>query len=334
MGKVVARLSHKSFEFSNIKNFSVKISNNTVKLEKERGFIEIKISGHKNNEKIKIFFFELISMMFIYLGSFPKIEELKIGDEKIDINKYANKFISDSYFERRDSYICEISEETICEEKYNEFKKIPQLPIYSMQYLISKFYRQMNIVHKMTLLTHIIDGVAHVPTNKKQLKANLRAKYNIPLSVEVGDYLIQTDIVMTPFFKLHSKYNCEIIIFFGKNRYNFLKIISDTRNWYSHFLKKTQKIDRLKNGMEMVIFFELIIFCLRIYLCETMKIKLVEDNVKEYLYTIHDWILEIKYNKNAPLKSKTYRINRSMREMEEQLKELAQNHLEEYFGTE
>lgn len=65
-----------------------------------------------------------------------------------------------------------------------------------------------------------------------------------------------------------------------------------------------------------------------------MKIKLVEDNVKEYLYTIHDWILEIKYNKNAPLKSKTYRINRSMREMEEQLKELAQNHLEEYFGTE
>ena len=56
--------------------------------------------------------------------------------------------------------------------------------------------------------------------------------------------------------------------------------------------------------------------------------------MKEYLYTIHDWILEIKYNKNAPLKSKTYRINRSMREMEEQLKELAQNHLEEYFGTE
>lgn len=333
MGIVFARLKHKYFEQNRIQNFCVKISNNIVKIEQKNSFAEVTITGRKNNEKLNSFLFEILSMMFLYLGSFPNIEELFEGEQVIDVSKFANKYVSYSYFERSDSYICEISEQTICEEMYKRFKKIPQMPLYSMQYLVSEHYRYMNIAHKVTLLTHIIDGITFIPSNKTQLnqiKNSLRTKYNIPANDEVGKYLMHANIAFAPFFKLHSKYNCEIIPFLGKNRYNFLKIVSDTRNWYSHFFKETQKIDRLKGGMEMVIFFELILYCLRIFLIQTMNITIDEDAVKEYLYTVHDWILEIKYGRDEPLKSQTYRIQKGMKEMTERLKKLVQEHQDEY----
>lgn len=333
MGIVFARLQHKYVKQNRIQNFCVKISNNMVKLEQKKSFTEVTITGRKHNEKLNSFLFEILSMMFLYLGSFPKIIELFEGEQVVDVSRYAHKYISYSYFERKDSYICEISEQTICEEMYNRFKRIPQMPIYSMQYLVSEKYQYMNIAHKVTLLTHIIDGITFIPSNKTQLnqiKNSLRAKYNIPAGDDVGKYLIHANIALTPFFKLHSKYNCEIIPFLGKSRYNFLKIVSDTRNWYSHFFKETKNVDRLKSGMELVIFFELILYCLRIYLIQTMNIAIDENAVKEYLYTVHDWILDIKYGRDEPLKSQTYRIQKGMKEMTEQLKRLVQEHQDEY----
>ncbi|MEY8392756.1 hypothetical protein AALA98_15605 [Lachnospiraceae bacterium 45-W7] len=333
MGFVFARLQHRYFEQSRIQNFCVKINYNIVKFEQTNAVVEVTITGRKSNEKLNSFFFELLSMMFLYLGSFPKIEKLFLGEQEVDGSKFAKKYVSYSYFERKDSYICEISAQTICEEKYNKFKQIPQMPIYSMQYLVSEHYQYMNITHKVTLLTHIIDGITRIPTSRNQLnqiKSNLRTKYKIPASDEVGNYLVHADIALTPFFKLHSNYNCGIIPFLGKSRYNFLRIVSDTRNWYSHFLKETQKIDRLKSGMEMVIFFELILYCLRIYLIQAMDIVIEKDATKEYLYTVHDWILEIKYGRDEPLKSNTYRIQKGMKEMTEQLRSFVQEHQDEY----
>ena len=333
MGIVFAKLKHKYFEQNRIQNFSTKICNNMVKLEQKNSFVEVTITGRKSDEKLNSFLFEILSMMFLYLGSFPNIEELLEGEQAIDVSKFANKYVSYSYFERRDSFICEISEQTICEEKYKRFKKIPPIPINSIQYLVSEHYRYMNIVHKVTLLTHIIDGITIIPSSRiqlNQIKSSLRMKYNIPVNDKVGEYLIHANIAFTPFFRLHSKYNCEIIPFLGKNRYNFLKIVSDTRNWYSHFFKETQKIDRLKSGMEMVIFFELILYCVRIYLIQVMNITIDEDATREYLYTVHDWILEIKYGKDEPLKSHTYRIQKGMKEMNERLRKLVEEHQDEY----
>lgn len=333
MGIVFAKLQHKYFELNKIQNFSVKISNNIVSLVQKNYFVEVTITGRKHNEKLISFVFDILSMMFLYLGSFPNIKELTVGEQVVDISKFASKYFSYSYFERKDSYICEISEQTICEEAYNRFKSLPRMPIYSMQYLASERYQYMNIAHKVTLLTHIIDGITPIPSNKTQLnliKNSLRTKYNIPIEAEVGKYLIHANIALTPFFKLHAKYNCEIIPSFGKSRYNFLKIVSDTRNWYSHFFKETKNIDRLKSGMEMVLFFELILYCLRIYLIQTMDITIDENAAKEYLYTVHDWILEVKYGRDEPLKSQTYRIQKGIREMNERLKMLVQEHQDEY----
>ena len=71
MGIVFAKLQHKYFERSKIQNFCVKISNNMVKFEQRDSSVEVTITGRKGNEKLNSFLFELLSMMFLYLGSFP-----------------------------------------------------------------------------------------------------------------------------------------------------------------------------------------------------------------------------------------------------------------------
>lgn len=61
-----------------------------------------------------------------------------------------------------------------------------------------------------------------------------------------------------------------------------------------------------------------------------MNITIDENAAKEYLYTVHDWILEVKYGRDEPLKSQTYRIQKGIREMSERLKMLVQEHQDEY----
>ena len=102
MGIVFAKLKHKYFEQNRIQNFSTKICNNMVKLEQKNSFVEVTITGRKSDEKLNSFLFEILSMMFLYLGSFPNIEELLEGEQAIDVSKFANKYVSYSYFERRD----------------------------------------------------------------------------------------------------------------------------------------------------------------------------------------------------------------------------------------
>ena len=130
MGIVFAKLQHKYFERSKIQNFCVKISNNMVKFEQRDSSVEVTITGRKGNEKLNSFLFELLSMMFLYLGSFPTIEEWIVGEQGVDVSKFANKYVL-IHIREKDSYICEISEQTICGEsmislsKYHKCRFIP-----------------------------------------------------------------------------------------------------------------------------------------------------------------------------------------------------------------
>ena len=85
MGIVFAKLQHKYFELNKIQNFSVKISNNIVSLVQKNYFVEVTITGRKHNEKLISFVFDILSMMFLYLGSFPNIKELTVGEQVVDI---------------------------------------------------------------------------------------------------------------------------------------------------------------------------------------------------------------------------------------------------------
>ena len=88
--------------------------------------------------------------------------------------------------------------------------------------------------------------------------------------------------------------------------YQFLRMIIDTRNWNSHYLRD-KKPYRLKDGKDTAIFFEIICYMIRLNLAMDFGVQILEENVKEHYYAIHDWILQILYNTDEGVKSKTYR---------------------------
>ena len=57
-------------------------------------------------------------------------------------------------------------------------------------------------------------------------------------------------------------------------------------------------------------FFEIIYFALRLLVIKELGLELDEDKIREFYYTVHDWILKVLYNKDEPLKSVTYRLDK------------------------
>lgn len=65
-----------------------------------------------------------------------------------------------------------------------------------------------------------------------------------------------------------------------------------------------------------MIYFQIVFDAIRLYLIDEMQITLYKEAASEYFYKIHDWISEV-YELNRPLKSKTYQINRGIKQLYE-----------------
>ena len=113
---------------------------------------------------------------------------------------------------------------------------------------------------------------------------------------------------------------CEILQSLNVGEEQFLKIVTGTRHWYSHFLRKDKK--QLKQGAEMLIYFEVVYYCIRAYILGQLEIEIDVDQDKEFYYSVHDWILEVLYNRRDDLKSKSYQMIDSFREMQRMVEEL------------
>ena len=135
------------------------------------------------------------------------------------------------------------------------------------------------------------------------------------------------------FFNYHRKYTCEIMPLLKVTRYEFMTRLAETRNWYSHFLDESKKPLRIIRGRDFVIYFEIVCFMIRLSIIDRIGTHIDENRIREFYYIIHDWILEIMYDTDEPLKSNTYQIEKQrendIREIELLQKESVHNEIEE-----
>ena len=111
------------------------------------------------------------------------------------------------------------------------------------------------------------------------------------------------------FFNYHRKFNCAILNLLKVNQFQFVQISADTRHWYSHFLAPTQRVNRLKTGEEMLIWFDILQYAIRLMLISELYISVDSNIIQEYYYILHDWILNVKHNKADNVKSNAYKIS-------------------------
>lgn len=311
-------LQHPYFERNNIKAFQTKIDKCAITMEMKGNCLGVSVCGRKNEDKLLELSLELLSLMFIYLGGFPSIKQVYCNEKSVDVSNWAGKYTTDQYFQKNVLVIGRFEQLYFCQERLDAYRDIPQLPIYSLQYLVSDNYKNLVTNHKITLLTHVIDGGIDDSILKKTTP-EMKSKYKIQNNS--GDYPVKVYFLLKrTFFKHNRKFSAGILSILRCSQYQFIMTVSDTRNSYSHFLKPNKKPNRLTKGREMLVYFEIIMFALRLEMFSMIGIEVEEDAAKEYWYVIHDWIKEITNKKNICYKSKTYKIREGMEEMNRALK--------------
>ena len=304
MNTLVVSSMHKDLYRAPVERFDTIIDGSTVSIGSHTDELDIFIHTEKDESAALALFSDVFSLLFVYLGAFPVLKEVCFNGNVIDTSEWIGKYKTQKGLFRQDSFIAEINGSTVNQHTLDEYRKKQLTAIYSLQYLVSEDYRHVIIDHRITLLTHIIDGIYEPKKQEfENLRSEIRNKYQI--NDTIGDYLPKVYYIANRCFFCYDYYY-EILNLLKIKDYTFLRAIADTRNWNSHYLRDN-KLDRLKDRKDIAIFFEIIFYMIRISLAMDFGVQIKEDNVKEHYFAIHDWLLEILYNTDEGVKSKTYK---------------------------
>lgn len=300
-------------------NIVFKYNNIKINIECSNEKLIIMLCGRKSIRKIEAVLFRIYDLLFLILGSFPKMESVFINNNQIDISKLVRKFVSATHFMEQEAILCEISSKTINENMLDKLEMINSNVLSSMEYIVSEYYGHMVTNHRIELMTHTIDGFLRHTQEYCVLIKELKNKN--PKKNRI-DYIDSVERVFRRFFFYHRKYNVQLLrCMHIKNKYEFLQIIADTRNDFTHFLEN--KEHRLIKGKDMVYFIDLIFIANRLFLIEeVLNLPIVGDQVKEYMYIMHDWIDELVNNRNDRIKSKRYKRVENAKKMNAFLKDI------------
>lgn len=322
LNKIKIIFLHKTFCRNNMKSFSSEIQGRKINFCFDGEILELIVYSDNEYDELESFCLELDSMMYLYLGSFPEIKSIEYNGELKDITKLANRFSTDSYFNRTTMTLCDITSETVNEETYIAFKNdVLQIPFYSMQYLVSSKYKVVMPAHRLTLMTHVVEGVVDIEREKRsEINIELKEKYNVEKGRSLGQYFIHASVVTDHFIQADNIYNADILKLLECNEYTFLQTIKDTRNWYSHMWKEDDKdkIKKIGDGTMMLIYFEILYCVVRLYLIRNvLRLDIESSFISEYLYVLHDWIVDVK-KLGEKFKSNTYIMKEIAKRMAEE----------------
>lgn len=304
---LLAVLSHRFFLNTDVSvnqridGFELKITNNGDK-------ISVEIMGSSNDKQLIDFFFTTYSLLFLYLGSFPSLDMLSVNGEKKDTTNLVGKYKTDSNNIRIDRTVCDINDDAFSNQVFQNYNNLSIYPMHSLQFLLSQDYTHVIIPHRLTLLLHIIDGLFDDKDADKH-QNEIQKKYDFPKDQRPGKYFVKAFFLCNKhFFSYNDMYDCQILELLDVDQKGFLWSISDTRNWYSHFLCENQKKMRLEKGQDMVFYFEILVFAIRLEYADKLGIPFNTNVIREFYYSVHDWISKEKYGDNAEYKSILYKF--------------------------
>ena len=308
MNHLKAIVEHIAFIANPVEQFSFNIGNSKVQLYSRHENLHLEIVGRKTIQKLQDLFFDINSLLFVYLGSSPKLSELIENGLSVDISQFSGKYIPSKLFYKKEAVICPINNKTLNAGILKRYICSNVMPIHSLQFLLSKAYDKIAVDHRITLLLHVVDGLV-ADNNVKATKNHLCSKYPQRYNQKsIGNYFCSVYyLCQNYFFNYHRKFACNILSLLKTTKLQFVQISADTRNWYSHFLGEKTKPNRLKTGEEMLIWFDILHYAIRLMVVSQLDLSIDQNIIKEYYYILHDWILTIKHDNDNDLKSNVYK---------------------------
>lgn len=295
---------HKTFEKYFFETFKFSYHNVIIELAIQDKKLIVTIDGEKTFEEILKIFYKVYNLLFLILGGFPKVESVLENNVKSDTEEWAKKYDTASHFMLSEARLCEISLKTINKNILDKMSNVHHQTLSSVEYVVCEYYSHVVTNHKIELISHTIDGFLRHTIFYNQLLQQL--KKSNPKKGKI-DYIESVERLFNCFFKLHQKYDCQILdCIHVQDEHEFCEIIADTRNDFSHFLES--QANRLIKGSDMVYYIDLIFYAERLFiLIEILGISISDIQAKEYMYILHDWIDELVNQRSDRVKSEGYK---------------------------
>ncbi|MCD8015678.1 MAG: hypothetical protein LUG99_21455 [Lachnospiraceae bacterium] len=188
MNELIVKIKHPYFTRRTVIDFTEVIDNVRVSVNFCDDVVQMKFIGRKGKEKLCSLSYEVLSIVFIYMGSFPKIESMLYNQETLDVSNLSWKYSTDNYFRKRVSVLCQIDSKHLNQTVMDQYRQIREYPLYSMQSLISEEYTHTMTNHRILLLLHVIDGFVEDKMVTSCL-SEIMKKYKV--SVRSCDYIVQ-----------------------------------------------------------------------------------------------------------------------------------------------
>lgn len=142
---LTVRILHRAFAGCKVIPFDSVINHEKVIFVKSGNEVILTIRGRRTDEKKLELLRAILNVLYVYLGAFPSIEYIVYDDKEIDISNWVLKYNTRSDFKRSDLILCSIDSTTINESVLRALVAIPEMPLYSLQYLVSEAYKHTNI---------------------------------------------------------------------------------------------------------------------------------------------------------------------------------------------
>lgn len=247
---------------------------------------KIKISSNFSDKLIFEYFSIILKLLFFNYGYFMEINSYKVNNEIVNYKNYCDLDFYKSNVEYVNSYkitsipnvIKPLAIKKIKEEEQNYF-----LGFRALYYLKSNNYSSVLYDHKFTILCHILEGFIENSSLEKEILLELQKKQPNKKKLYFEDRITY---YTKKLLSISKKTNSSIYTVLKENSKKLPEKIKNTRNQYSHYVRKKKTIE-VKNSIYYFYIMELVY---RIILLDKCGVK-YDISLKNNLQNIHDWIL-------------------------------------------
>lgn len=324
--KVVLR--HDFFEFINDSQFYIKHDNIHIKFQYDTERCRLSVDLESNKESVTSLeeeYARLHLLFFLMIGSCPIIKSKALNDKECVVDELSVKYFTDRHYHNIHFRLCVPSSQNITESLIKSFKaitlpeKISLISFYSLQALVSQEYKNVFIDHKLTLLLQTLDGMIDIEQgfNKENIKCEIIKEWPDMERQEIGDLFYKIYFFASETIFCYEN-KCRILKVLGKNKKEFLDAIIHTRHFYSHMLSLNERRKRLTEGKDLRVYFEILVYSIRVYWLKKMNVKLDENVILNTYSVFHDWLVDINQLQNEAYLSGTYQLHQRLKEFKQQ----------------
>lgn len=280
-------------------NFSLDYKAYKVCFKNYNNSINIEINSEKSSRDMFDLFLILHKMIFLNYGYFMVIKDYRENNISVDYKKHFNLEYIISDEECAKGYCITSINELITPnsiKRFEAFEQEIQFNNRAYYYLKSEKYTEILIDHKLIVLLQMAEGLIE----NTNLNKEIDKKYNTGFRSRLSFYI---NILA----KLNKQTEAEIFEILKTKPELLLDQLTNFRHMYSHYIKKDNSID----NDNIIYYLPIIDYLYRIAILEMSDIKYDHTKVKQFLYSVHDWILSNSGNSKSinEFKSSTYKIS-------------------------